>query len=103
MGRKSTPRSELETSRQNLKLCDARLASNDYPMASIYARRAMKPLRKLERAAWDAAMKGRDSPVMLPGTSSFQALPWYWALIDRTRAMRPGANRLPGGDFEDLR
>jgi hypothetical protein len=96
------PGPELETSRQNLKLCDARLTSNDYSMASIYARRAMKPLRKLERAAWDAAMKGRDSSVMLPGTSSFQALPWYWALNDRIRAMRPGANHLPGGDFENI-
>ena len=101
-GSQINPAAELETSRQNLKLCDARLTSNDYSMASIYARRAMKPLRKLERAAWDAAMKGRESSVMLPGTSSFQALPWYWALIDRTRAMRPGANRLPGGDFENI-
>ena len=102
-GSQINPASELETSRQYLKLCDAKLASSDYPWASIYARRAMKPLRKMERAAWDAAMKGRDSPVMFPGTSSFQALPWYWALIDHTRAMRPGANQLKGGDFEDLR
>ena len=60
------------------------------------------PLRKLERVAWEAAMVGSDSPVAIPGTSSFQALPWHWALLDRIAAMRPGANRLPGGDFENL-
>ncbi len=101
-GSQINPAAELEASRQNLKLCDAKLASKDYTWASIYARRAMKPLRKMERAAWDAATKSRGSSVMLPGTSSFQALPWYWALIDRTRAMRPGANHLPGGDFENI-
>jgi hypothetical protein len=95
------PAADLETARQELKVCDARLASGDYAMASGYARRAMKPLRKLERAAWDAAMNGRDSCVVIP-CPSFQALPWYWAFVDRTRAMRPGANRLPGGDFENL-
>ena len=101
-GAQLNPATELETAKQDLKICDAQLASGDYPMASFYARRAMRPLRKLERAAWDAAMKGRDSSVMVLGTSSFQALPWYWAISDRIAAMRPGANRLPGGDFESL-
>jgi len=90
---------ELEAARQNLKLCDARLTSGDFSMASSSARRAMQPLRKLERVAWEAAMRGRLSGVLVP---SFQALPWYWALSDRVSAMRPGANRLPGGDFENL-
>jgi hypothetical protein len=47
-------------------------------------------------------MIGRDSPVAIPGTSSFQALPWHWALVNRIATMRGGANRLPGGDFENL-
>jgi hypothetical protein len=92
---------DVETARQELKVCDARLASGDYAMASAYARRAMRPLRKLERAAWDAAMKGRESSGVVP-CPSFQALPWYWTLMDRAGVMRPGANRLSGGDFEDI-
>ena len=102
------PAQDFDAARQDLKACDARLASGDYAMASADARRVMMPLRKLERAAWETAMSGRDSPVPIdspvtvPGTSSFQALPWYWALVDRMRGMRPGANRLPGGDFENL-
>ena len=97
----NNPAQDFEAARQNLKLCDARLATGDYAMASTYARVAMKPLRKLERAAWDKAMSGRDSPVAVPGTSSFTALPWYWALVDRIAAMHDGANLLPGGDCEN--
>src|SRR5208283_4488271 len=88
-----TPAQDFDTARQKLKLCDARLATGDYAMASTYARRAMLPLRKLERSAWEMAMSGRNSPVAIPGTSSFTALPWYWALVDRIAAMHPGANR----------
>ena len=96
------PGQDLDAAREDLKACDARLASGDDAMASAYARRAMMPLRKLERTAWETAMKGRDSPVAIPGTSSFTALPWHWALVDRTAAMRPGRNLLPGGDFENI-
>jgi len=95
-------RQDFSAARENLQLCEARLATGDFAMASTYARRAMMPLRKLERAAWETAMSGRDSPVAMPGTSSFAALPWYWVLADRIAAMRPGANRLPCGDFENL-
>ena len=97
-----SPGQDFSAAQENLKSCEARLATGDYAMASTYARRAMMSLRKLERMAWEAAMSGRDSPVAIPGTSSFTALPWHWALVDRTAAMRPGANRLPGGDFENI-
>ncbi len=96
------PAQDFDTARQNLKLCADRLATGDYAMASAYSRRAMMPLRKLERTAWETAMSGRDSPVTIPGTSSFTALPWYWALVDRIAGMRPGRNLLPGGDFENI-
>ena len=96
------PAKDLDIAQENLKSCDARLASGDYAMASAYARRAMMPLRRLERAAWETAMSGRESPVAIPGTSSFQALPWYWALVNKIATLRGGANRLPGGDFENL-
>ncbi len=96
------PGQDFDNARENLKSCEARLATGDVAMASAYAQRAMMPLRKLERTAWETAMSGLDSPVAIPGTSSFQALPWYWALVDRTAGMRGGANLLPGGDFENI-
>ena len=42
------PAVDFDTARQNLKLCDTRLATGDNAMAAAYARRAMTPLRKLE-------------------------------------------------------
>jgi hypothetical protein len=96
------PAREFDDARRYLQLCNSQLNAGDYALASASARLAMMPLRKVERAAWDAAMAGRDSPVTIPGTSSFQALPWHWALVDRTAGMRIGANLLPGGDFENL-
>ena len=100
---KINPAADLESARQDLDRCDARLSSGDFSMASAFARRAMMPLRKLERAAWEAAVnEGRESPVTVPGTSSFRALPWYWSFVDRTSALRAGPNRLPGGDFENI-
>ncbi len=96
------PQEQLAKARQNLQMCDARMNSADFAMASAYARRAMKPLRYLERAAWETATTGRDSAISVPGASSFQTLPWHWAMVDRIAAMRPGANRLPGGNFENI-
>jgi hypothetical protein len=92
---------DIDSARRDLKSCADRFSTGDFAMASAYARQAMMPLRKLERAAWESAMTGRESPVAIPGTSSFAALPWYWALVDRTAGMRIGANRLPAGDFEN--
>jgi hypothetical protein len=88
--------------RRELQVCDGRLAANDFPMASVHARRAMRPLRSIERAAWETAMTGQPSPVASPGTASFVTLPWHWALADRLALGRFGPNRLPGGDFEDF-
>jgi hypothetical protein len=93
---------EFDEARKNLQLCNDGISSGNYALASAYARLAMMPLRKVERAAWETAMNGRDSPVAIPGTSSFQALPWHWALVDRTEGMRAGANLLPGGDCENI-
>ena len=43
-----------------------------------------------------------SSPVTSPGAVSFETLPWHWSLVDRIASSRPGPNRLPGGEFEDL-
>ena len=99
---RNNPGPDFDAARENLKSCYAKLATADYAMASTYTHRAMMALRKVERAAWETAMSGHDSPVAFPGTSSFQALPWHWALVDRTAGMRGGGNLLRGGDFENI-
>jgi hypothetical protein len=86
----------------SLRQCDGYLAAKDYQKAYLDARRAMRPLRLVERAYWEAATRGLTSPLSSPPAVSFDTLPWHWDLIDRISSSRLGPNRLPGGDFEEL-
>ncbi len=92
----------LVAARKSLQQCDGHLAVGEYQAAGFSAQRAMRALRLVERAHWEVALGGLGSPVSSPATVSFAMLPWHWQLIDRIAASRPGPNRLPGGDFEDL-
>ena len=56
----------------------------------------------MERAYWDAAVKGLASPVTSPAAVSFETLPFHWRLYDRLARCRFGPNRIAGGDFEDI-
>ena len=62
----------------------------------------MRSLRLVERAYWDAAVKGLASPVTSPAAVSFDTLPFHWRLVDRLAGCRFGPNRIAGGDFEDI-
>jgi hypothetical protein len=93
----------IDAAQESLRECDGRLALKEYRKAYVGARRAMRSLRLVERAYWEAATRQLPSPVSSPATVSFAALPWQEDLIDRIARSRPGPNRLPGGDFEDLR
>jgi len=56
----------------------------------------------IERAYWDAAVKGLASAVTSPAATSFDTLPCHWRMVDRLCADRLGPNRLDGGHFEDI-
>jgi hypothetical protein len=92
----------LDVARKNLQLCDGQLASSDFPGAAKNAQRAMRSLRLVERAYWDAAVKGLVAPIASPGATSFDTLPFHWRLVDRLAPVRFGPNRIAGGDFEDI-
>lgn len=92
----------LDTARKSLQTCDAQLASGDILGGSQNSQRAMRPLRLVERAYWDVAVKGLSSSVTSPGAVSFDTLPWHWRLVNRLSAVRFGPNRIAGGDFEDI-
>ena len=62
----------------------------------------MRSLRLIERAYWDATVKGLVSPVTSPAAVSFETLPFHWRLYDRLATCQFGPNRIAGGDFEDL-
>jgi hypothetical protein len=92
----------LGAAREALQLCDSRLAAKDYAAAYLSAERALRALRLVERAYWDKAVEGRPTPLSSPAAATFVTLPWHWRSAARLDASRLGANRLPGGDFEDL-
>jgi hypothetical protein len=92
----------LDDARKNLQTCDGQLAAGDGPGAAQNAQRAMRALRMVERAYWDAAVKGLAAPVTSPGAVSFDTLPSHWRLVARLAAHRFGPSRIAGGDFEDL-
>jgi hypothetical protein len=92
----------IDAAQQGLRQCDGHLAAKDYQRAYLDARRAMRSLRAVERAYWEAATGQLPSAVISPATVSFATLPWQSRLIERIASSRPGPSRLPGGDFEDL-
>ena len=96
------PADYLVTARKILQQCDGALAAKDYANACLYAERAMRPLRLLERTNWQKAVASMCSPVASPATVCFSTLPWHWSMVEETRSWQVGANLLPASDFEQL-
>jgi hypothetical protein len=90
----------LAAAEKSLQSCDAFLATHDYARACLDAQRAMRPVRMLERAAWQKAVEKLSSPVSSPATVTFRTLPWQAELL--AIANSGGVNQLAGGDFEDM-
>lgn len=89
----------LTMAEKELQTADQLLLTRDDTSAYLQADRAMRPLRLLERTAWEAAI-GRSSPLSSPAAVSFATLPWQPMLVRGWNASPPGPNQLPGGDFE---
>jgi hypothetical protein len=92
----------LAVAGQDVQACDKLMASKDYRGAYAYADRAMRPLRLLERARWDSAVKALGSPVASPTSICFATLPAHTRFLQRVSTAGLGENRLVGGSFEDL-
>lgn len=92
----------LGSAQKNLAQCDALLGSRDESAAYVQAVRALRGLRVLERAAWEAGVASCGSPVSSPGAVALATLPRHAALMERAARSRPGANLVPAGDFEDF-
>ncbi len=92
----------LASAQKSLAQCDVLLGARDEAGAYVQAIRALRGLRLVERAAWEAGLAPLRSPVASPGAVAFPTLPYHLALMERASASRPGANLLAGGDFEDF-
>jgi hypothetical protein len=92
----------LGSAQKNLAECDVLLGSRDESGAYVQAVRALRGLRVMERAAWEAGIAPLRWPVASPGAVAFATLPCHAALMERVARSRPGTNLLAAGDFEDF-
>lgn len=86
---------------KSLRECDRQLAGGDSTKAAQEADRAVRAVRLVERAYWDATIQGLASPVTCPAALSFDTLPCHWRVVDRFVSGRFGPNRAVAGNFED--
>lgn len=90
----------IEDARRRTQLCASFRRDGDSRRAYGEAERALRPLRILMRAQWDAAVKELDTPVASPYTASFFTLPRHWKFREAIASSRVATNVLPEGDFE---
>jgi hypothetical protein len=89
----NTARAWLDKSRQHR-------INGEYTDAYNDAHLALRAVRILTREHWDTAMKRLTTPVACPFAVSFYTLPRFWRYLEEVSKLKPGANVLPGGDFE---
>jgi len=92
----------LRDAQTSLQWSEGQLAGRDFPSAYEYARRAMRPLRMLERAWWETIVGEAPSPISRPTTVSFDAIAWHGQLRQRIDAAKNVDARSQHGDFEEL-
>jgi hypothetical protein len=90
----------LAKARAYLASCEVHRRDGRHGEAYAEAQRALRPLRILMRAHWEAATRPLSLPVSSPYAVSFYTLPQHWRLVDEVTKMRPDANVLSDGDFE---
>jgi hypothetical protein len=93
----------LAKSRQFLAEAKTDWDAKDYHAAYKDSQRAVRPLRILMRAEWEAAVKslGPDAPpTASPFAVSYFTLPKHWKFRATLEQCSPGGNKLPDGDFE---
>jgi len=94
--------SPLRDASRHVQQSEQLLAAGDYPGAFAEARRAMRPLRMLERARWDQARQTFESVTASPFAATYDTLPQHWILVGSLSSAEFGRNQLMGGNLERL-
>ncbi len=92
----------LATAREEIGRGQSLLAAGDPKLSYVAARQAAAELSRLERSAWDEAMRRSSGPVANPLATNVWTTAEALEFESRLRAARSGPNLLPGGDMEDL-
>jgi hypothetical protein len=98
----SLPDSAMLLKDANERIDAANKLWNNHQFGASYrkAQEAMRPVRILMRAQWDAAVRPLETPVASPWAVSFYTLPKHWEFMDQITSAKAGDNMIPGGDFE---
>jgi len=101
---RASPRADsaLAAARTSVQAADAQLSGGNFPEAYGQARRAMRSLRNLERAEWQAAIGPLGSTVTSPLAIGYATLPDHAMLVAGIESSRRQPNGLPEGNFENL-
>ena len=98
----SDARALIARSRNFLATSQRDFRSGNHESAYLNAERALRPLRLLERAHWETAVKPLRTPLSSPYATSFSTLPEHWRFVDRIRQAAFGMNQSPEADFENV-
>lgn len=90
----------MEDARRRIQHCANHRRDGNTREAYAEAERALRPLRILMRAQWEAATKELDSPTASPYAVSYYTLPRHWKFRDEIARSKVQPNVLPEGDFE---
>jgi hypothetical protein len=91
----------LDKARASLDKSGRLELSGDHEEAYEEAQAALRSVRLLMRSHWDQAVKPLDAPTASPYAVSYYTLPKHWRFVGEIKDLRPGANVLPQGDFEE--
>jgi hypothetical protein len=90
----------IEDSRKRVAQAASYRRDRDPRRAYAEAERALRPLRILMRAHWDAAIKEMDVPMASPYAVNFYTLPRHWRFRDEIVRSKVSPSILTEGDFE---
>ena len=93
----------LEQARRELDEAEKNYAQHDWMSTCVSIRRAMRPLRLIERAHWEKAIASLGSPAVSPLVATFEELPYHWLLARELVSLGRSRSVLPQGDLENLR
>lgn len=93
----------FEQARHELAEADKNYAQRDWMSTCVSIRRAMRPLRLIERGHWEKAIASLGSPAVSPLVATFEELPYHWLLARELESLGRSRSVLPQGDLENLR
>ena len=92
----------FEQARSELAEAGKNLAQRDWLATCILVRRALRPLRLIERGHWEKAIASLGSPAASPLVASFDELPYHWLLARELESLGRSRSVLAQGDLENL-